>query len=126
MALHDFLYTAPTATFSQRDPPEIRHPDGSRTEKVELGKCVQMCYDTVVAVAHTYISKILNVTSIRTFIDIQDYNAHVFPLVLGQNHTLQCEIYFPFEMNFLPKVLWYVNYGGNTKNTTLLDLEKPE
>ncbi|XP_030269307.1 interleukin-18 receptor accessory protein-like isoform X2 [Sparus aurata] len=76
----DVRAVPPTATFSQRDPPEIRHPDGSRTEKVEL----------------------------------------------GQNHTLQCEIYFPFEMKFLPKVLWYVNYGGNTKNTTLLDLEKPE
>lgn len=124
MALHDFLYPAPTDKFSRRDPPEIRHPDGSGTEKVELGKCVQMCYDTVVAVAHSYISKILNVTFIRTFSDIQDYN--VFLLALGQNHTLQCEVYFPFEMKFLPKVLWYANYGGNTNNATLLDLEKPE
>ncbi|XP_036950893.1 interleukin-18 receptor accessory protein-like [Acanthopagrus latus] len=70
----------PPTDFFPRDPPEIRHPDGSRTEKVEL----------------------------------------------GQNHTLQCEIYFPFEMQFSPKVLWYMNYGGNTKNATLLDLEEPE
>ncbi|XP_073319901.1 interleukin-18 receptor accessory protein-like [Pagrus major] len=42
---------------------------------------------------------------------------------LGRNHTLTCEIYFPFEMKFSPEVLWYMNYGGNTNNATPLPLE---
>ncbi|CAK6970779.1 interleukin-18 receptor accessory protein-like [Scomber scombrus] len=45
---------------------------------------------------------------------------------LGQNHTLRCEVDFPYEKDFLPKVQWYMNYKGNMKNMTELLMESPE
>ncbi|XP_068177678.1 interleukin-18 receptor accessory protein-like isoform X2 [Antennarius striatus] len=43
--------------------------------------------------------------------------------VLGQPYTLECRIYFPFEMPFSPNVSWYMHYGGNMDNMTVLQME---
>ncbi|XP_076587169.1 interleukin-18 receptor accessory protein-like [Chaetodon auriga] len=45
---------------------------------------------------------------------------------LGQSHTLECKIYFPFEINFSPEVQWYVHYSGNMANMTALHMEIPQ
>ncbi|TMS13338.1 Interleukin-18 receptor accessory protein [Larimichthys crocea] len=45
---------------------------------------------------------------------------------LGQSHTLTCEINFPFEAKFSPVVQWYMHYGGNIEDMTLLSMEKKE
>ncbi|XP_070823602.1 interleukin-18 receptor accessory protein-like [Chaetodon trifascialis] len=37
---------------------------------------------------------------------------------LGQSHTLECKIYFPFEIMFSPEVRWYVHSSGNMANMT--------
>ncbi len=47
----------------------------------------------------------------------------VYVLILGQSHTLTCEVQIPFEINFSPKVQWYMHYGGNMENTTPLPME---
>ncbi|XP_063737445.1 interleukin-18 receptor accessory protein-like isoform X2 [Eleginops maclovinus] len=43
---------------------------------------------------------------------------------LGQPHTLVCEVFFPTEKRLL--VQWYINYGGNLENMTLLPMEEQE
>ncbi|KAE8297469.1 Interleukin-18 receptor accessory protein [Larimichthys crocea] len=45
---------------------------------------------------------------------------------LGQSHTLTCEINFPFEAKFSPVVQWYMHYGGNIEDMTLLSMEKKD
>uniref|UniRef100_A0A7N8YB07 Interleukin-18 receptor accessory protein-like n=1 Tax=Mastacembelus armatus TaxID=205130 RepID=A0A7N8YB07_9TELE len=45
---------------------------------------------------------------------------------LDQSHTLNCEVYFPFEIKISAEVRWYMNYGGNMENMTLLSMEKPQ
>lgn len=49
-----------------------------------------------------------------------------FVLIPGQSHTLTCEINFPFEAKFSPVVQWYMHYGGNIEDMTLLSMEKKE
>ncbi|XP_022064006.2 interleukin-18 receptor accessory protein-like [Acanthochromis polyacanthus] len=44
---------------------------------------------------------------------------------LGLPYNLTCEVFFPLEIEFFPKVVWYVNYNGNKENMTLLPLEEP-
>lgn len=46
--------------------------------------------------------------------------------VLGQSHTLECKTYFPFEITFSPEVQWYMHYGGDTENPTLLQMESKQ
>uniref|UniRef100_UPI0037E7BC29 interleukin-18 receptor accessory protein-like n=1 Tax=Semicossyphus pulcher TaxID=241346 RepID=UPI0037E7BC29 len=41
----------------------------------------------------------------------------------GRSHTLTCKVHFPFEMRFSPEVQWYMHYGGNMENMTLLRME---
>ncbi|PWA18918.1 interleukin-18 receptor accessory protein-like [Gambusia affinis] len=43
---------------------------------------------------------------------------------LGQPHNLTCEVDFDFEVNISRKVEWFVNYGGDMDNMTLLDTEQ--
>ncbi|XP_044208893.1 interleukin-18 receptor accessory protein-like isoform X1 [Thunnus albacares] len=45
---------------------------------------------------------------------------------LGQPHNLTCEVYFPFEIKFLPEVQWYVNYSGSMENMTLLHMQSQQ
>ncbi|XP_075934116.1 interleukin-18 receptor accessory protein-like [Anarhichas minor] len=45
---------------------------------------------------------------------------------LGQPHTLMCKVHFDFERNFSREVLWYMNYGSNTENMTLLPMEEQQ
>ncbi|KAM9765996.1 interleukin-18 receptor accessory protein-like isoform 2-T2 [Menidia menidia] len=42
---------------------------------------------------------------------------------LDRPHNLTCEAFFDFEIDFSPRVLWFMNYGGSIKNRTLLDME---
>lgn len=51
---------------------------------------------------------------------------HILLLVPGQSHTLTCKAYFDFEINISQKVQWFMNYGGNVKNKTLLRMESPQ
>ncbi|XP_008290780.1 interleukin-18 receptor accessory protein isoform X2 [Stegastes partitus] len=43
---------------------------------------------------------------------------------LGLPYNLTCKVSFEYEEGFSPKVLWYMNYNGNTENTTLLPSEE--
>ncbi|XP_041635694.1 interleukin-18 receptor accessory protein-like [Cheilinus undulatus] len=45
---------------------------------------------------------------------------------LGQAHTLTCEVYFPSEIKFSPKVQWFMHHSGNVENMTALNMEKPQ
>ncbi|RVE74351.1 hypothetical protein OJAV_G00021180 [Oryzias javanicus] len=45
---------------------------------------------------------------------------------LGQPHILTCEVFFDFEVDFLPKVQWFMNYGDNMENMTPLRMEEPQ
>ncbi|XP_070685476.1 interleukin-18 receptor accessory protein-like isoform X2 [Pempheris klunzingeri] len=45
---------------------------------------------------------------------------------LGQSHTLTCKAGFPFEITFSPVVQWYMHYGGNMENMTLLHMERQQ
>ncbi|XP_051919120.1 interleukin-18 receptor accessory protein-like isoform X1 [Hippocampus zosterae] len=44
----------------------------------------------------------------------------------GEPHTMTCLVHFPFELNFSPRVQWYINYGGNVENRTLLRTESQQ
>ncbi|XP_008402693.1 interleukin-18 receptor accessory protein [Poecilia reticulata] len=43
---------------------------------------------------------------------------------LGQPHNLTCEVDFDFEVNISRKVEWFMNYGGDMDNMTLLDTKR--
>ncbi|XP_074523264.1 interleukin-18 receptor accessory protein-like [Halichoeres trimaculatus] len=45
---------------------------------------------------------------------------------LGQSYALTCEVNFPFEKTFSPKVQWFMHHNGNTGNTSVLPMEKPQ
>uniref|UniRef100_A0A087YF64 Interleukin 18 receptor accessory protein n=1 Tax=Poecilia formosa TaxID=48698 RepID=A0A087YF64_POEFO len=45
---------------------------------------------------------------------------------LGQPHNLSCEVDFDFEVNISRKVEWFMNYGGDMDNMTLVDTERHE
>ncbi|KAM4743687.1 interleukin-18 receptor accessory protein-like [Anableps anableps] len=45
---------------------------------------------------------------------------------LGQPYNLTCEVNFDFEVNISRKVQWFMNYGGDMGNMTLLHMEQPE
>uniref|UniRef100_A0A3P9JM02 Interleukin 18 receptor accessory protein n=1 Tax=Oryzias latipes TaxID=8090 RepID=A0A3P9JM02_ORYLA len=45
---------------------------------------------------------------------------------LGHPHSLTCEVFFDFEVDFLPKVQWFMNYGHNMENMTPLHMEAPQ
>ncbi|XP_031702807.1 interleukin-18 receptor accessory protein-like isoform X2 [Anarrhichthys ocellatus] len=45
---------------------------------------------------------------------------------LGQPHTLMCKVHFDFEREFSREVLWYMNYGSNMENMTLLPMEEQQ
>ncbi|XP_051235056.1 interleukin-18 receptor accessory protein-like isoform X2 [Dicentrarchus labrax] len=43
---------------------------------------------------------------------------------LGQSHTLECVVHFPFELKVVAVVQWYVHYGGNMENMTRLHMKE--
>ncbi|KAF1392676.1 hypothetical protein PFLUV_G00030530 [Perca fluviatilis] len=45
---------------------------------------------------------------------------------LGRSHTLMCKARFFFEIDRLPEVRWYRNYGGKMENMTLLPMESKD
>nr|XP_046247528.1 interleukin-18 receptor accessory protein-like isoform X2 [Scatophagus argus] len=45
-------------------------------------------------------------------------------VVLGQSHTLECKVYFPFEIHFSPEVGWYMDFGGNMQNMSTLQQQE--
>ncbi|XP_040909137.1 interleukin-18 receptor accessory protein-like isoform X2 [Toxotes jaculatrix] len=45
---------------------------------------------------------------------------------LGRPHNLTCEVIFLYERKISAVVKWYVNYGGNKENMTLLLIEKTQ
>ncbi|XP_062234392.1 interleukin-18 receptor accessory protein-like [Platichthys flesus] len=45
---------------------------------------------------------------------------------LGRLHTLTCKVLFPYESPTTGEVRWYINYGGNKDNMTLLDMKTPQ
>lgn len=45
----------------------------------------------------------------------------MFVFILGQSHTLACQIYFPFEKKKLREVQWYVSLGGNMESMKQLE-----
>ncbi|XP_031702806.1 interleukin-18 receptor accessory protein-like isoform X1 [Anarrhichthys ocellatus] len=45
---------------------------------------------------------------------------------LRQPHTLMCKVHFDFEREFSREVLWYMNYGSNMENMTLLPMEEQQ
>ncbi|XP_061670643.1 interleukin-18 receptor accessory protein-like [Syngnathoides biaculeatus] len=52
-------------------------------------------------------------------ITIPDDNA-AEEVELGAPHTLRCQVYFLYDVDFPPRVQWYVNYGGGVTDTTAL------
>lgn len=48
----------------------------------------------------------------------------MFVFIVGQSHTLACQIYFPSEKKEkknVREVQWYVSLGGNMKSMTRLE-----
>ncbi|XP_047219748.1 interleukin-18 receptor accessory protein-like isoform X1 [Girardinichthys multiradiatus] len=45
---------------------------------------------------------------------------------LGQPHTLECEVIFDVEEKISQKVQWFMNFGGDIQNMTLLHMEQAQ